>query len=60
MKRVTKQVLSALLAIIIIATMISVNAYKDYQDEKERKKVYATILKDLREGYLGKVTFDRP
>ena len=27
--------------------------------ETDYDKVYATILKDLREGYLGKVTFDR-
>ena len=28
-------------------------------NETDYEKVYATILKDLREGYLGKVTFDR-
>ena len=27
--------------------------------ETDYDKVYTTILKDLREGYLGKVTFDR-
>ena len=27
--------------------------------ETDYEKVYVTILKDLREGYLGKVTFDR-
>lgn len=28
-------------------------------NETDYEKVYSTILKDLREGYLGKVTFDR-
>lgn len=28
-------------------------------NETDYEKVYATILKDLREGYLGKITFDR-
>ena len=28
-------------------------------NETDYEKVYVTILKDLREGYLGKVTFDR-
>ena len=27
--------------------------------ETDYEKVYITILKDLREGYLGKVTFDK-
>ena len=27
--------------------------------ETDYEKVYTTVLKDLREGYLGKVTFDR-
>ena len=27
-------------------------------NETDYEKVYTTILKDLREGYLGKVTFD--
>ena len=27
--------------------------------ETDYDKVYTTVLKDLREGYLGKVTFDR-
>ena len=26
--------------------------------ETDYEKVYTTVLKDLREGYLGKVTFD--
>jgi len=28
-------------------------------NETDYDKVYVTVLKDLREGYLGKVTFDR-
>ena len=28
-------------------------------NETDYEKVYSTVLKDLREGYLGKVTFDR-
>jgi ribosome biogenesis GTPase A len=34
-----------------------IGAFKN--NETDYDKVYATILKDLREGYLGKVTFDR-
>ena len=28
-------------------------------NETDYEKVYSVILRDLREGYLGKVTFDR-
>ena len=27
--------------------------------ETDYEKVYTTVLKDLREGYLGKITFDK-
>ena len=30
-----------------------------YFNNSNVEKVYTTVLKDLREGYLGKVTFDR-
>ena len=33
-----------------------IGAFRNHETDYE--KVYATILKDLREGYLGKVTFD--
>lgn len=34
-----------------------IGAYRN--NEADYDKVYVTILKDLREGYLGKITFDR-
>ena len=34
-----------------------IGAIKNHETDYD--KVYATVLKDLREGYLGKVTFDR-
>ena len=34
-----------------------IGAYKNGECDYDR--VYITILKDLREGYLGKITFDR-
>lgn len=45
--------------VVMILDYIGRNIGAIRNNEIDYEKVYATILKDLREGYLGKVTFDR-
>ena len=45
--------------IVIILDQIGKKIGAIRNKETDYDKVYATILKDLREGYLGKVTFDK-
>lgn len=39
-----------IIAIIIIATIMGINVYKEYADEKDRKKIYATLQEQVTTG----------
>ena len=54
-----KKISFALAMLVSLSSFASLASCSEKETVTDYDKVYTTVLKDLREGYLGRVTFDR-